>query len=176
MIVCMFSNNVYAHTGSHEGDCEIVVGQEKLRLSGYQLNSKLPARHYCRIYPQLGELNFQIEFVNPDSKYAKIELKLLSISLGDEFIANPLNIFNQVIKKYLVQVNNDGKILFEAEILEVALYSLEIILTQADGSHHRNRFIFLVGVPVAKIMIGFSVLLLLSLLVTSIKQSFYRQH
>jgi hypothetical protein len=170
----MYSHNAYAHAGPHEGDCEITVGEEKFRLSGYQLQSKLPERHYCRVYPALGKLLLQLEFINPKTKYTQIELKLSAASFGDALNANSL--FNRVISKKLIPINNAGKILLETEIQEVALHSLEIKLIQADGTYQRNQFMFLVGVPVAKILIGFSVLLLLVLLFTSIKQSYYRQH
>ena len=171
ILIILTSGKAFSHAGPHESSCELMVGVEKLSLSGYQLKGKSPNRHYCRVYPQLGEISIQIEAPDTDFSQYQIEFKLLTFATWTDLITQFIDPFNQVIAHVPGKVDDSGKVTFKTEVKTIGPYLLEIIFRENEETYSSNSIMFLVGIPIAKILVGFCGLLILFLFVSMIKKS-----
>ena len=155
-LLCL--QTVQAHLGPHErSDCYVNIETTQLRFNGYQFQSKHPEKHYCRYFPELGDVIIQIDSLQ-DISPQQISLQWLELAslpqlLGkDAFLeAKPSDWkpFSEGINSLRKNIEHRG------------LYGIKIRLREPNGVIRQQHFYFLVGFPVMRILMGISLLLLL---------------
>lgn len=158
---------LFAHAGVDHGDnCFVHVGGAKLRLGGFQSEEKIGGgKHYCHLFPATGEVIFTFEQEVIKQLNQQMNLKFLAVESYWDIIFDYDNAFNQTLS----QAPDSAMIQYNFPTM--GLYAMEVNL-QADSSqantlepskNNTQRFLFLVGFPIIKILVfvAFGFLLLL---------------
>ena len=166
-MLLFFSNTVFAHAGSHESsDCFISLQNQKLRLSGYQFQGKHPDRSYCRIFPYLGQIILKVEGLNSTDKNQTLQLELLKLDSWIDLLFSPEQAF-KVIKTTPAQ-SIEQQHLIQGEIQQRGIYAIKILL-ETDKQKTQQQFLFLVGIPITKILILLASLCLFVVIFIAVK-------
>ena len=158
---------LFAHAGVDHGDnCFVAIGGYQLRLGGFQSEEKIGGgKHYCHLFPTTGTVIFTFEQDIIDQLHTQMNLKFLAAESYWDVIFDNDNAFNQLLS----QTSDTASIQYNFPT--IGLYALEIKLqagrTQMDSlepsKNNTQRFLFLVGLPIIKILIfvalGFLLLL-----------------
>lgn len=162
-----YTPTLFAHAGVDHGDnCFIHVGGAKLRLGGFQSEEKIGGgKHYCHLFPATGEVIFTFEQDIIKQLNKQVNLKYLAAESYWDVIFDNDNAFNQTLSQ------TTGTASIQYKFPSMGLYALEVVLqndgTQADtleiSQNNTQRFLFLVGFPIIKILVfvAFGFLLLL---------------
>lgn len=169
----MLDQSVLAHAGvDHSNSCFLTVGETRLRISGYQFQPELegkasaPARapylrpvgkHFCHFFPELGQIVLAVEPMAAGQEKTLVTLELAALTSW----LNPAQAFT-VIKRPPEQSMNSGPSISQT-IRERGIYRLDISLQAASGNPQQQYFVFMVGIPVTKIMVMIAVVLILVL-------------
>ncbi|WP_428353455.1 hypothetical protein [Methyloprofundus sp.] len=158
----IFVPKLFAHAGVDHGDnCSVHVAGFKLRLGGFQSASKVGGgKHYCQLFPATGEVIFTFD---PDLQLnnRKLNLKLLSADSYWDVLFDYDNAFKQIVS----QANN--ALTIAHHFPRAGLYALQVSLPSDElepSMNNSQRLVFLVGLPVIKILVlvGFGFLLILA--------------
>lgn len=155
------SGTVFAHAGEHHSqNCFVDVGDTRLRLSGYQFQPELENEHFCRVFPELGQIIIAVEPLEEGLENRQIALELLELSSWTDWLLNAEKAF-AVIKQQPARQFGAGLVSIQQTIGQRGVYALKVIM-QDDSDHLRHQyFVFLVGVPVKKILVVLAGLVLL---------------
>ena len=170
----MLSGVAFAHGGSHdsqENSCLLTIGDVHVRFNGYQIKSKIPDRRYCHFFPEKGSVTIKLELLDTGYDIQNISLKMLSISSFINAVLNPLNPFDVVLKHNSFRDFKSEAVSTQRKFINRGIYALDIILLDSKGDKYQQRFLFLVGFPIVKMLIGVSLLLLLVLCISAFRQS-----
>jgi hypothetical protein len=153
----MIYQPAWAHGGvDHNNNCFLNVGDSKFRLSGYQFHPELEGKHFCHFFPELGQLVLAVEPWKEGSDKAMVTLELAKFSgwlnLSQAFT---------VIKQQPEQLVETGLISISATIQQRGVYRLKLMLQPESGATQQQYLWFLVGIPVTKILVIISGLLIL---------------
>ena len=169
-----YTSTLHAHAGVDHGDnCFIHVGGAKLRLGGFQSEEKIGGgKHYCHLFPATGEVIFTFEQDIIKQLNKQINLKFLAAESYWDVIFDNDNAFKQP----LIQTTGTASIQYKFPTM--GLYALEVVLqnddTHADtlepSQNSTQRFLFLVGFPIIKILVFVALGFLLLLGFTLLKQ------
>ncbi|MEF3074992.1 hypothetical protein V2P20_08130 [Methylobacter sp. Wu1] len=159
----VMSGSVFAHAGEHHSqNCFVDVGDTRLRLSGYQFQPGLENEHFCRVFPELGQIIIAVEPLEEGLENRQIALELLELSSWTDWLSNAEKAF-AVIKQQPAKQFGAGLVSIQQTIGQRGVYALRVIM-QDDAGHLRHQyFVFLVGVPVTKILAVLAGFLLLGL-------------
>ncbi len=152
-----YVSQIFAHAGVDHGDnCFVAIGGYQLRLGGFQSEDKMGGgKHYCHLFPATGTVIFTFEQDIIDQLYKHMNLKFLATETYWDVIFDNDNAFNQLLS----QTSDSASIQYNFP--KIGLYALEIKLqasrTQIDSlessQNNTQRFLFLVGIPIIKILI-----------------------
>lgn len=146
-----------AHAGvDHNNSCFIEIADTRLRISGYQFETALEGKHFCHFFPELGQIALTIEPMQSVEDNSQIHLELAQITSWLE----PNSV--RLIKQQPAQEIKTGAMSISAMINQRGLYQLNTTL-ERNSVKIRHSFIFMVGVPITKIMISIAGLLILVL-------------
>ena len=150
------STPAFSHAGSHESkNCFVAINENTVRLSGYQFQGLHPDEAFCRIFPYLGSVIIKIEAVNAQLQNQKVALELLKPRSW--LNCTSINSSNSILlTKTELQSFNQGVKMIQTDIQERGLYALNIKLQREDKKIVSQTFLFLVGIPVTKILVLFS--------------------
>jgi hypothetical protein len=153
----------FAHAGEHHSqNCFVDVGDTRLRLSGYQFQPGLENEHFCRVFPELGQIIVAVEPLEEGLENRQIALELLELSSWTDWLLNAEKAFT-VIKQQPAKQFGAGLVSIQQAIRQRGVHALRVIM-QDDSGHLRHQyFVFLVGVPVKKILAILAGLMLLGL-------------
>ncbi|MEO1881441.1 MAG: hypothetical protein ABGX37_07005, partial [Methylococcales bacterium] len=98
------------------------------------------------------------------------QLQLLKRQSWLGLLFNSDNAFS-VIKQQGIQSFSNQVVSIDAEIEDIDIYAIKLRLIDGNGAFTEQRFVFLVGVPFAQIMVSISGLLLMLLVFIVMKQS-----
>ncbi len=159
----VMSEPVFAHAGEHHSqNCFVDVGDTRLRLSGYQFQPGLENEHFCRVFPELGQIIIAVEPLEEGLENRQITLELLELSSWTDWLLNAEKAF-AVIKQQPAKQFGAGLVSIQQTIRQRGVHALKVIM-QDDSGHLRHQyFVFLVGVPVKKILAVLAGLMLLGL-------------
>lgn len=171
MLLTLFSlshpSPLLAHAGIDHGDnCFIHISGAKLRLGGFQSEQKIGGgKHFCHLFPATGTVIFTFEPEAIKSMNKQLDLKFLAAESYWDILFDFDNAFQQL----LTQVRNKSTI--EHSFPNSGLYAMEAYLRTDESElgqfepsqNNTQRFLFLVGFPIIKILvlIAFGFLLLL---------------
>jgi hypothetical protein len=160
LIAALFSlisyQPAFAHAGvDHNNSCFLTVGDTKLRISGYQFQPELEGKHFCHFLPELGQIVLAVEPMTKGQEKSLITLELAALTAW----LNPTQAFT-VIKQQPEQV---GLASISQTIGQRGIYRLNVTLQDVSGNRQQQRFVFLVGFPVTKILVMIPGLLVLVL-------------
>ncbi|WP_143735970.1 hypothetical protein [Methyloprofundus sedimenti] len=153
-----------AHAGVDHGDnCFVHLAGMKLRLGGFQAESKIGGgKHFCHLFPATGEVIFTFDAL-PDSqlKQKKLNLKLLAAASVWDILFDFDNSFKQTLSQA------DNSLTIKHTIPNMGLYAMQVSLQSDElepSINNSQRFVFLVGFPIIKILvlIGFGFVLVLA--------------
>jgi hypothetical protein len=157
---------VFAHNGvDHNNSCFLTVGDTRLRISGYQfqpeLEGKAPylhpvGKHFCHFFPELGQIVLAVEALAETQEKTLVTLELAALTAW----VSPAQAFT-VIKQQPEQPLATGLASISETIRQRGIYRLSITLQDAFGDQQRQDFVFLVGIPVTKMLVMVAGLLLL---------------
>lgn len=158
LLLTIFSLNLaipttlFAHAGVDHGDnCFVDIGGFTLRLGGFQAEDKIGGgKHFCHIFPATGTVIFTFEEDVVAQLNKKMNLKFLAADSYADLIFNNSMAFNQT----LVQVSDAAAIQYDFP--EAGLYALEVSLESDElepSTNNTQRFLFLVGFPIIKILV-----------------------
>lgn len=157
------SGPVFAHVGEHHSqDCFADVGDIRLRLSGYQFQPGLENEHFCRVFPELGQVVIAVDSLEEGLENKQIALELLKLSSWKDWLLNAGTAFT-VIKKQPARPFSAGVIAIQQTIRQRGVHALDMTLQDDSGQLRHQRFLFLVGIPVKKILAALAGLVLLGL-------------
>jgi hypothetical protein len=162
LFALVVSETVFAHVGEHHSqNCFVGVGDTRLRLSGYQFQPGLENEHFCRVFPELGQIIIAVEPLEEGLENRQIALELLELSSWTDWLLNAEKAF-AVIKQQPAKQFGAGLVSIQQTIGQRGVYALKVIM-QDDAGHLRQQyFVFLVGVPVKKILAVLAGLMLLA--------------
>jgi hypothetical protein len=157
------SETVFAHAGEHHSqNCFVDIGDTRLRLSGYQFQPGLENEHFCRVFPELGQIIIAVEPLEEGLENRQVALELLELSSWTDWLSNAEKAF-AVIKQQPARKFGAGLVSIQQTIGQRGVYALKVIM-QDDAGHLRHQyFVFLVGVPVKEILAVLAGFLLLGL-------------
>lgn len=158
LLLTIFSLNLaipttlFAHAGVDHGDnCFVDIGGFTLRLGGFQAEDKIGGgKHFCHIFPATGTVIFTFEEDVVAQLNKKMNLKFLAANSYADLIFNNSMAFNQT----LVQVSDAAAIQYDFP--EAGLYALEVSLESDElepSTNNTQRFLFLVGFPIIKMLV-----------------------
>ncbi len=162
-----YTPTLLAHAGVDHGDnCFVHIGGVKLRLGGFQSEEKIGGgKHFCHLFPATGEVIFTFEQDIIKQLNKQMNLKFLAAESYWDVIFDYDNAFSHPLSQ-----TTDSAII-QYDFPTMGIYVMEIELTaddsQADtlepSQNNTQRFLFLVGFPIIKILvfIAFGFLLLL---------------
>jgi len=164
LLVGSFTPPVSAHNGSHESkNCFINIGNNQLRLSGFQFQGIHPDAVYCRVFPFLDTLLIKLEALNPQASTQQVTLQLVKI---DDWLAEiSASKASGIVVQTTPQRSFKEVILLQTKLTERGLYALDIRLQAEKQPPLKQRFYFLAGIPITQILVLFSFALLLLLAV-----------
>lgn len=146
----------FAHAGvDHNNSCFLTVGDTRLRISGYQFQPELEGKHFCHFFPVLGPTVLAVEPLAEGQGKTLVTLELAALTA-----LNPAQAFT-VIKRQPEQLMDAGLVSISQTIGKRGIYRLNVTLQDASGNRQQQRFVFLVGFPVTKIMVMIAGLLVL---------------
>ncbi|MGZ4970093.1 MAG: hypothetical protein ACXV7H_11280 [Methylobacter sp.] len=153
MIGTLFSLMVYqpafAHNGvDHNNSCFLTVGDTRLRISGYQFQPELEGKHFCHFFPELGQIVLAVEPLEEKPGKILVTLELAALTSW----LNPSEAFT-VIKQQPEQPIDTGLASISQTIGQRGIYRLNVMLQDDSGHRQQQRFIFLAGIPVTKILV-----------------------
>jgi hypothetical protein len=147
---------VFAHAGvDHNNSCFLTVGDTRLRISGYQFQPELEGKHFCHFFPELGQTVLAVEPLAEGQGKTLVTLELAALT-G----LNPAQAFT-VIKQQPEQLMGAGLVSISQTIGKRGIYRLNVTLQDVSSNRQQQRFVFLVGFPVTKIMVMIAGLLVL---------------
>jgi len=163
-----YAPSTFAHAGVDHGDnCFVHIGGHELRLGGFQSEEKIGGgKHYCHIFPATGKVIFTFEEEVIEQMDKQMNLKFLAANSYWDIIFDYDNAFSQPLGQTFSSAT------IQHNFPKMGLYAMEINL-QADNNsqigqlessqNNTQRFLFLVGFPIIKILvfIAFGFLLLL---------------
>ena len=170
LIITLFSLNLaytpklFAHAGvDHRDNCYINLAGMKLRLGGFQAESKIGGgKHFCHLFPATGEVIFTFDSL-PDKQLSnrKLNLKLLSAESYWDILFD----FDNAFKRTISQTNDSLTI--KHNFPDIGLYAMQVSLQSDElepSINNSQHFVFLVGLPIIKILVlvGFGFLLVLA--------------
>lgn len=173
MIGALFSLIIYqpafAHAGvDHNKNCFLTVGDARLQISGYQFQPELEGKasahapylrpvgkHFCHFFPELGRIVLAVEPLEDNQEKTMVTLELAALTLR----LNPAQGFT-VIKQQSEQL---GLASISQIIQQRGIYRLNVTLQEDSGDRRQQSFLFLVGIPVTKILVMIAGLLVLLL-------------
>jgi hypothetical protein len=166
----MIYQPVFAHNGvDHNNSCFLTVGDTRLRLSGYQFQPELEGKHFCHFFPELGQIVVAVEPLAETQGKTLVTLELAALSSWFD----SEQAFT-VIKQQPEQALDTGLASISQTISQRGIYRLNIMLKDALGHQQQQRFVFLVGIPITKILVmiaaGLLVLVIGSAVVNSLKK------
>ncbi|WP_292432168.1 hypothetical protein [Methylobacter sp.] len=166
----MIHQPAFAHGGvDHNNSCFLTVGDTKLRISGYQFQPELEGKHFCHFFPELGQIVLAVEPLAEGQEKTLVTLELAALSSW----LNPAQAFT-VIKQQPEQLIDTGLASISQTIRERGVYRLNVTLQDASGNRQQQHLMFLVGIPVTKIMVmiagGLLVWVIGFLVVSSLKK------
>ena len=158
----MIDQPAFAHAGvDHNNSCFLTVGDTRLRISGYQFQPELegkasaPApylrpvgKHFCHFFPELGQIVLAVEPLEEAQDKALVTLELAALTSW----LNPAEAFT-VIKQQPEQPIDTGLASISQTIRQRGIYRLNVTLKDGSGNQQQQRFVFLVGIPVTKILV-----------------------
>jgi len=158
LFLSLFSLNLaipttlFAHAGVDHGDnCFVDIGGFTLRLGGFQSEDKIGGgKHFCHIFPATGTVIFTFEADVVAQLNKKMNLKFLAADSYADLLFNNSRAFNQT----LVQVSDAAAIQYDFS--EAGLYALEVSLVSDElepSTNNTQRFLFLVGFPIIKMLV-----------------------
>jgi hypothetical protein len=153
LIAALFSLIIHqpalAHNGvDHNNSCFLTVGDTKLRISGYQFQPELEGKHFCHFFPELGQIVLAVEPLAEGQEKTLVTLELSALTS----LLNPDKAFT-VIKQQPEQLIDTGLASISQTVRERGIYKLNLTLQDASGNRQQQNFVFLVGIPVTKIMV-----------------------
>ncbi|MDI1291302.1 MAG: hypothetical protein PSV18_00960 [Methylobacter sp.] len=182
----MLDQPVLAHAGvDHSNSCFLNIGETRLRISGYSFQPELegkasapahapylrpvgkasaPAhapylrpvgKHFCHFFPELGQIVLAVEPMAAGQEKTLVSLELAALTSW----LNPAQAFT-VIKRQPEQSMNSGPSISQT-IRQRGIYRLNVTLQDGSGNSQQQHFVFLVGIPVTKIMVMIAGLLVL---------------
>lgn len=152
----MMHQPVFAHAGDHNNSCFLSVGDTRLRISGYQFQRELEGKHFCHFFPELGQIVLAVEPLAAGEEKTLVTLELAALTSW----FNPGQAFT-VIKQQPEQLLGTGLASISQSIGQRGVYRLNVTLHDGAGDIQQQRFLFLVGFPVTKIMVMIAGLLVL---------------
>ncbi|MGZ5070555.1 MAG: hypothetical protein ACXWF8_13775 [Methylobacter sp.] len=145
----MIDQPALAHNGvDHNNSCFLTVGDTRLRLSGYQFQPELEGKHFCHFFPELGQIVVAVEALEEKQTKTLVTLELAALSSW----LNSEEAFT-VIKRQPEQALDTGLASISQTITQRGIYRLNIVLNDEFGHPRQQRFLFLVGIPVTKILV-----------------------
>ncbi|MFA6164217.1 MAG: hypothetical protein WC685_12400 [Methylobacter sp.] len=151
----------FAHAGEdHSKNCFLNVGDTKLLLSGYQFQRELEGKHFCHFFPALGQIVLAVEPIEEGLENKKITLELSALTSWMDWPLNPAQAFT-VIKQQPAQFIGSGLVSIQQTIQQRGIYRLNVSLQDVYGDRRQQDFVFLVGIPVTKILVMIALVLLL---------------
>jgi len=153
LIIALFSlmidQPVFAHAGvDHDNSCFLTVGDTRLRISGYQFQPELEGKHFCHFFPELGQIVLAVEPLAEGQERTLVTLELAALTSW----LNPGEAFT-VIKQQPAQPIGTGLASISQTIEQRGVYRLNVTLQEEAGKSRQQRLIFLVGIPVTKILV-----------------------
>lgn len=161
LIGALFSMMLYQPAFSHAGvdhnkSCFLTVGDIRLRISGYQFQPELEGKHFCHFFPELGQIVLAVEPMAASQEKTLVTLELAALTSWP----NPANAFT-VIKQQPEQLLEAGLASISQTIGQRGIYRLIVTLQDTSGNLQQQRFLFMVGFPVTKILVMIAGLLVL---------------
>jgi len=153
LIIALFSlmidQPVFAHAGvDHDNSCFLTVGDTRLRISGYQFQPELEGKHFCHFFPELGQIVLAVEPLAEGQEKTLVTLELAALTSW----LNPAEAFT-VIKQQPAQPIGTGLASISQTIEQRGVYRLNVTLQEGSGKSRQQHLIFLVGIPVTKILV-----------------------
>jgi len=153
LIIALFSlmidQPVFAHAGvDHDNSCFLTVGDTRLRISGYQFQPELEGKHFCHFFPELGQIVLAVEPLAEGQEKTWVTLELAALTSW----LNPAEAFT-VIKQQPAQPIGTGLASISQTIEQRGVYRLNVTLQEGSGKSRQQSLIFLVGIPVTKILV-----------------------
>jgi hypothetical protein len=153
----MMDQPAFAHAGvDHSNSCFLTVGDTRLRISGYQFQPELEGKHFCHFFPELGQIVLAVEPMAAGQEKTLVALELAALTSW----LNPAQAFT-VIKQQPEQSMDSGLASISQTIRQRGIYRLNITLQEATGNRKQQHFVFVVGIPVTKILVMIAGLLVL---------------
>ncbi|MCK9395671.1 MAG: hypothetical protein M0Q44_08775 [Methylobacter sp.] len=170
LVSALFSLMIYqpafGHAGvDHNNSCFLTVGDARLRISGYQFQPELEGKHFCHFFPELGQVVLAVEPLAAGQEKALVTLELAALT---EWL-NPGQAFT-VIKQQPAQPIGTGLASISQTIRQRGIYRLNVTLQEGAGNPQQQRFLFLVGFPVTKIMVMIAGVLVLVIGVAGVRE------
>jgi len=151
----------FAHGGEdHSKSCFLNMGDTRLLLSGYQFQRELEGKHFCHFFPALGQIVLAVEPIEEGLENKKITLELSALTSWMDWPLNPAQAFT-VIKQQPAQLIGSGLVSIQQTIQQRGIYRLNVSLQDVYGDRRQQDFVFLVGIPVTKILVMIALVLLL---------------
>jgi len=145
----MIDQPVFAHAGvDHDNSCFLTVGDTRLRISGYQFQPELEGKHFCHFFPELGQIVLAVEPLAEGQEKTLVTLELAALTSW----LNPAEAFT-VIKQQPAQPIGTGLASISQTIEQRGVYRLNVTLQEGSGKSRQQSLIFLVGIPVTKILV-----------------------
>ncbi len=161
----MLHQPAFAHNGvDHNNSCFLTVGETRLRLSGYQFQPELEGKHFCHFFPELGQIVVAVEPLAEDRKNTQVTLELAQLTAW-----NPGQAFT-VIKQQPAQLIGSGLVSISQTIRQRGIYRLTLTLQDSSGELRQQRFMFLVGIPMTKILVMIAGVLVLVIGFAGVKE------
>lgn len=155
---------LHAHAGVDHGDnCFIHIAGEKLRLGGFQSKEKIGGgKHFCHLFPDTGKVIYTFD---QKHKNQQLSLKFLAPESYWDIVFD----YDQAFPLLLTQSIDTPSI--QHVFPNMGIYALEVSLQSKQApanqllpsQNNTQRFLFVVGFPIIKILvfIAFGFLLLL---------------
>jgi len=145
----MIDQPVFAHAGvDHDNSCFLTVGDTRLRISGYQFQPELEGKHFCHFFPELGQIVLAVEPLAEGQEKTWVTLELAALTSW----LDPAEAFT-VIKQQPAQPIGTGLASISQTIEQRGVYRLNVTLQEGSGKSRQQSLIFLVGIPVTKILV-----------------------
>ncbi|MFA6052676.1 MAG: hypothetical protein WC762_08800 [Methylobacter sp.] len=153
--------SAFAHAGEeHSKNCFLKMGDTRLLLSGYQFQLELEGKHFCHFFPALGQIVLVVEPLKEGLENKQITLELSALTSWMDWPLNSAQAFT-VIKQEPAQRIGTGLVSISQTIRQRGIYRLNITLQDDSGDRQQQRFTFLVGFPVTKILVVIALVLVL---------------
>lgn len=157
LIIC--SLPAQAHLGPHESkDCFIDFEEFRLRFNGYQFHGPHPDKHYCRYFPELGDIIIKIDALQT-LDHQVIALEWLEMNTLGEIMAGQPLLRSTLYIPWKPFANNLHSL--RNNVTKRGVYGLTVKLKNQNGAIRQRHHYFLAGIPVMRILLSAAGLLLL---------------